>query len=101
MFAVVSCEENSNDDHILTHEQMVAYLIDLHLTEAKIQNLRIPRDSATHLFMLYKPKLLEAHHFEDTVLVISYNYYLRHPKEMEEIYTSVVDSLTLRLTLSK
>jgi hypothetical protein len=101
MLAVVSCNDSGKPDQLLDHEQMVAYLIELHLAEAAITNIRVNPDSSKYLFRIFEEDLQKKHNITDSVFVTSYNYYLQHPDELQIIYTAVVDSLSLKQTLDR
>ena len=98
--AVLSCTEKDQlPDGYLTDKEMVEFLIDLHITQSKVQNLRLSNDSAELLFMILEKDLLEQYEIKDTLFYNSYSWYLDRPEMMHNIYTSVVDTLTLRQSL--
>ena len=101
MLAVVSCTGDGKPEDLLDHESMVSYLIDLHLAEAEITNLRVDLDSASFLFSILEEDLLVKHEITETGFIDSYNYYLQHPDELQIIYATVVDSLSLKQSLRK
>lgn len=101
MLAVGSCGEEERPQEFLDQQAMAAYLIDFHLAEAAITNVRVERDSSNLLFSLVEDDLLEKHQITQAAFIDSYNYYLQHPEELELLYTVVVDSLSLRQSLSK
>lgn len=81
---------------LLSKEQMVKVLIEVHLNEAKLNQLRVPRDSTAKVYEIMERELLKHQGIEDSVYRKSFQYYLDHPMLMEEVYTVVVDSLSLR-----
>ena len=83
----------------MTEHDMINYLIDLHIAEAAVQNLRLKVDSAKVVFAAKEKLLLKHHHITDSVFINSYNYYLQNPVKLEEIYGAVVDSISLRQSL--
>jgi len=40
--------------------------------------------------------LLQAKGIPDSILKKTYSYYLAHPKELEQVYDAVIDTLVLR-----
>ena len=87
---------------LLSKQQMVSFLIDLHLTEAKMNYTEVRQpDSTEILFRNYEKYLMEEHGFTDSVYLESYAYYLDHMELMDEIYEEVVDSLNVMSTLEK
>lgn len=81
---------------IMTKQEMINFLIDLHIVEAKINILSVPPDTVKKFFPEIQDNLFEKHHITDSVYYKSYQYYLTHVDEMEEIYSAVVDSLSIR-----
>ncbi len=96
MLAAFGCGANREKQELMSHEDMVSYLIDLHLAEAEVQNLRLKKDSSEAVFAIYEKHLQDEHGITDTLFVQSYNYYLAHPDELEQIYEAIVDSISVR-----
>ncbi len=87
---------------LLSRQQMVSFLIDLHLTEAKMNYTEVRQSDSTEiLFRNYEKHLMNEHGFTDSVYLKSYTYYLDHMELMDEIYKDVVDSLNVMSTLEK
>ena len=101
LLAVSACSSDTNSGEILDQQEMVSYLVELHLTEAAVTNLRESPDSSRFIFKIYEQEILSQHDVTDSVFVNSYNYYLRHPDQLQEIYTAVVDSLSLKQSLER
>ena len=80
-------------------EQMVDFLIDVHLAEAGVQDLRLKKDSAAVVFAAQEKLLFKKHGITDSLYITSYNFYIEHPADLEEIYAAVIDSLSLRQVL--
>lgn len=92
-----SCHtEPGISDEIMSKEEMISFLIDLHIIEAKITNVKVPPDTVKVFFPQIEDSLYVKHNVTDSIYMRSYQYYLEHVDEMEEIYTAVVDSLSLR-----
>jgi hypothetical protein len=103
LFIVVllGCVRKDNPpEDILSKQQMVSFLIDLHLMEAKINVTRFPKDSTKVYFPAIEEALFKKHNITDSIYFKSYQYYLNDMFEMEEIYSAVVDSLSLRERIS-
>lgn len=81
---------------ILTQEQMVLTLADLYVAEEKVSRLGLSKDSAEMVFRIMEGKVFDSLKIHDSVFRASQDYYLDHPKEMEAIYSALVDSLQLR-----
>jgi hypothetical protein len=92
-----SCREKEKETKgILTKTELSAFLIEMYLAEARIDNLSIVKDSAIKLFLPYEEKLMKKFNLADSTLKKTYQYYIDHPKEMEMVYDAVIDTLNLR-----
>ncbi len=81
---------------LLGKQQMVSFLIDLHLAEAKMNYIEMRKtDSLEIIFRNYEKYLMNQHGLTDSVYLKSYEYYLDHMELMDEIYNDVVDSLSV------
>src|SRR5688572_26196448 len=91
-----SCTDSDRDNkHILTREEMVKTMTEIYLAEQKINRLGLPRDSAEREFDHFKQVVFEKIDVSDSVFKRSFDYYMDRPKEMEIIFTALVDSLSL------
>jgi len=93
---MAGCEENSKPKNLLSEEEMVNVLIDIHLTEGIASSLPIAYDSSQILYFLLEKEVFVKHQVEDSVFTKSMIYYLQDPAIMDRIYTRVVDSLVVR-----
>lgn len=75
---------------------MVQVLQEMYLAEEKINRLGIGRDSAKQVFAVMEKMVFEDAGVGDSVFQRSFDYYMEHPKEMELIYTALVDTLQLK-----
>jgi len=97
MIVLVSCQEKmEKPKNLLTKLQMIDLLVDIHLTEAKVKELYLKRDSSNQLFKILEKEVYERHQTTDSAYKKSILYYLDEMGKMEEIYSAVVDSLSLR-----
>ena len=102
ILTVVSCKrEEKIPEGIMSQEQMVSVLIDIHIAQSAIQNLRLGTDSAAYLFKVFERQSLSEHGTKDTAFYKSYSWYLDNPEKMFEIYAAVVDTLSLRESLAR
>ncbi|WP_262509891.1 DUF4296 domain-containing protein [Reichenbachiella versicolor] len=93
----IQCSSRQNSEKILTRAQMVSVLTDIHILEAKVQQLSIrKKDSAIKIFNSYQLDLFEKHNVTKNQYERSYTYYAERPKELEAIYAIIVDSLNLQ-----
>ena len=100
LFACAETEEKP--ERLLTKEQMVGILTDIHIAEAKANRTSLRSyDSLQIMYKAYENDVLKKHKTDSTTYRQSYKYYLEHMQEMDEIYTAVVDTLSLRENLGK
>ena len=99
LLVAVSCASDQTPETVMSEQAMINFLIDLHVTEATVQNLRLNTDSAGVVFAAQEKFLFKKHNISDSKFHDSYNYYLAHPIILEEIYGAVVDSISLRQSL--
>jgi len=91
-----SCSDSDRDNKdILTKKQMVKALTEIYLAEQKINRLGLPRDSAEGEFERFKKRVFEKIEVQDSVFKRSFNYYMDRPRDMEFMFTALVDSLSL------
>lgn len=97
VFFVTACKSSGDRPaNVLDHETMVRTLADIYIAEEKVRRLALSSDSTQLVFERLKGHVFEAAQVHDSVFRISMDYYMGHPKEMEQIYTALVDSLNLR-----
>ncbi|MDQ2657601.1 MAG: DUF4296 domain-containing protein [Bacteroidota bacterium] len=81
---------------ILSKQEMVQIMEELYISEEKVNQLALPRDSAKNVFGVISGKLFEDAAVTDSIFRKSFDYYMERPREMELIYTALVDTLQLR-----
>lgn len=88
-------EAGKAEEPILGHHEMVKALTEIYLAEQKVNRLGVPRDSAEREFERFKKVIFERIGTSDSIFKRSFNYYMDRPREMEQIYSTLVDSLSL------
>lgn len=92
-----SCSKKEKaPEGILGREEMVKTIQEVLLAEEKVNRLRLSTDSSKKVFTAIRGKVFEKAGVPDSVFNNSVNYYMDHPKELEQIYTALVDSLNLK-----
>lgn len=81
---------------LYSRKQIASYLVDLYILEAKVQNLKINKDSSKVIFKHYEKQLYEKHSMDDSLYRVSFEYYMNDPQGLTDIYSIVVDSLSLK-----
>lgn len=92
---IVSCGED-RPEGILSKEEMVRIMEELYIAEEKINHLALSRDSSRTVFSVMGEKVFENFAVTDSIFKRSFDYYMERPKDMELIYTALVDTLHLR-----
>ncbi len=97
------CQNEKKPSGVLSKKEYADYLVSVYLAEARINSLAITPDSAMKLFQPFEQTLLEKFDKPDSVIQKTYQYYLGHPGELEEVFTAVIDTLNLleQKTLTK
>ncbi len=99
MLVAFACDKHKEQVEVMSEELMVNYLIELHIAEAQIQNLRLKKDSAEFVFKIYEQHLINKNNLTDSLFIRSYNFYLQNPTRLESIYEAVVDSISVRKSI--
>ncbi|MGB3587805.1 MAG: DUF4296 domain-containing protein [Tunicatimonas sp.] len=87
---------------LLDKSIMTSILIDLHLAEAKMSYTGSRNaDSIEIIYRNYEYAIFEDHKVTDSVYFRSYEYYLDQMEVMEQIYSAVVDSLSVMNSAEK
>ena len=93
--ACTKVEEKPAD--LIPQDQMVALLIEVHLLESKIKNLKIRSiDSANVVYNHYENLLFADFNITQDQYERSFNYYIDHTTEFRKVYDAVVDTLLQR-----
>jgi len=91
-----SCKTSKKPQGVLSKEVMVDFLVDMYVGEARMASVSVVTDSAKKVFMPFQEALMKKKGISDSVMSITYRYYMEHPKELEEVYDVVIDTLSLR-----
>ena len=91
-----SCSGEKKHSDILSPEKMVEGLTNIYLGEQKVMKLGLTTDSSIKVFDQIKKDLFQKTGTSDSVFRKSFDYYVDRPKELEQIYTAVIDTLSLR-----
>jgi hypothetical protein len=100
--SIFACQEDKLKNDILPPATMSNILIDIHIAEAKVNHIGIGnRDSSSATYVAMENQILKKHKVAKKKYIKSFRYYNSRPKEMDEIYTAVIDSLNVRQKLLK
>ena len=75
---------------------MAEVMMDVYLLESKVRDLSLKQDSTKVIYDYYENKIWSSHGIDDSLYRLSFEYYINHPEEMSEIYSIMVDSLSLK-----
>jgi hypothetical protein len=92
---IAGCTIERKPDAILSEAEMARVLTEIYINEEKVVKLNLRRDSAEKIFEMAEPILFKKIGVSDSVFRMSFEYYVERPKQLELIYTAVVDSLNL------
>ena len=93
-FIITSCDSEINED-IVNKEKMVKILIDMHLAEEAIENLKYDKDTLEALFARKEQEILDKYSISEELYRKSYSYYFFEPEELDKVYAVMLDSLLL------
>lgn len=96
LLALFNCQNDEKPSYVLSKDKMVPLLIDLHLAEAFVSSNYPMSDSARFVYKKMEDSTLKAQGIDRASFDSSMAYYKRNIKLMDDIYVSVVDSLSLR-----
>ena len=90
-----ACKNNNTPKGILEKNQMTDILIDIHRLEAKIAVKNLPNDSSKLYYYKLQEEIFKSYHTDSAKFNNSFRYYLSNGAAFDNIYASVVDSLSL------
>lgn len=93
---VIACQKETRPAGVLSPEEFSKVLVEVYMAEARMNSTALQRDSALKLFAAYEAKMLQQFQIPDSILRKTQQYYVDHPEQLEKIYDSVIDTLSLR-----
>lgn len=91
-----ACQKEKRPEGVLSPEELSKLMVELYLAEARIGGQNMAKDTAMKYFIPFEEKLKGRYGVSDSIIRITYQYYISHPEELEKIYDSVIDTLSLR-----
>jgi len=90
-FILTSCNSDQEKlkipSNVLPMKKMEAYLYDLHLLEAKLQQGGLRQDTASQLFPRLEKEILKKHRIDSIQVDRSLKFYTAHIDKLDSIYT--------------
>ena len=93
-FIMVSCQNNT-EQGVIPKDKMVDMLIDMHIYEEAINELPYEKDTLKSLFKMKELEIFESYSVTEEMYRKSYSHYFFNPKELDNIYQVVIDSLSV------
>jgi hypothetical protein len=95
-------QEEQAPRSVLPKEKMVDILVDIHIAEARANRIQLRSyDSIQAYYKKLETDVYKKHQVDSAIYNKSFRYYMDHIKQMDEIYTAVVDSLNVREKVGK
>lgn len=92
---------NSDEpENLIDKDKMTSILIEMHIAEAKVNTLGLGADSTEVVIEMMTDRILQDFGYTTEEYLQSYNYYMQDVRVMENLYSRVVDSLSLREEIS-
>ena len=96
LLLLLACEKKRRPEGILGHQDMVKVLREIYIAEDKVNRMGVQVDSSARIIEIMKEKIAEKTGIPDSTFRKSMRYYINKPKELELIYSALVDSLNLQ-----
>jgi hypothetical protein len=81
---------------LIPEKKMTAILVDIHIAEARIENLGLPQDTGSVHYQRLQQELFKKHKITADRFYKSFDYYVTNVSELDKIYEKVVDSLSVK-----
>lgn len=89
------CSQTLKNEDVIPPAKMTELLIDIHILEARVDKLRLPNDSAFAIYNTLEKEIFDQNDLTKLEYERSYQHYLSNPKQLDQIYAVVVDSLNV------
>jgi Domain of unknown function (DUF4296) len=89
------CGSVDKPEGVLSKPQMVSALKDIYVMEQKVDKAVHRVDSAKQIFPYFESKVFDAQGLNDSTFRASYNYYMEHPDQLDQVYAMLIDTLNL------
>ncbi len=99
MIFLLSCgEEQGKEKDIVNSGTMARILVDIHLAEGKVNQAKLPLDTALSYYKFLEGEIYEKYNVDSAAFNKSMRYYTVNIRELDKIYEIVLDSLNLMST---
>ena len=90
-----ACSSGDANENLISKDKMINILIDMHLAEAKVGQVKLPNDSSLQYYAYLQDEIFSTHGVDSVIYKKSMEYYSRNIIQLDEIYEAVLDSLNL------
>ncbi len=80
---------------LLNHDVMQVILMDIHLMEAYVGEMKLPEDSLQDMLPTYYQEIFERHGTSKDAFFTSFHYYVENPDFLQSVYEAILDSLKM------
>lgn len=99
---LAACKEDTKaPSWVIPENKMVEILIQIHLAESRVSLKNLPADSSNKYFQYLQGNIYSNYKVDSVSFNKSFKYYSADSKKIDQIYSAVVDSLSLRETMKK
>ncbi len=88
-------------ENFINKNDMINILIDLHIAEAKVSVINLQMEEARKNYAIERKIIFKKYKTSQMAFDSSFKYYSLNVKELDLIYTNVIDSLNLMQSLNK
>ncbi|MBK0404700.1 DUF4296 domain-containing protein [Adhaeribacter sp. BT258] len=98
LFGLFSCAEEKKKlpAGLLPPAKLTSILADIHIAEAQVENMRLSPDTAKVVFNRLQAEVLKKYGVPEKQFDKTYTYYLNNLNDLDKIYESLIDTLTMR-----
>ena len=90
---LLSCDSNKPAGKILSHDQMVGLLTDIHIVDGRMYTVSQSQDSMFKYATGRYLRVFKLHHTDSSNFRKSMNYYALNPTDLNDIYDQVLTNL--------
>lgn len=94
MSALLACGKGRAPSDLISENDFVSVMVDVHLAEASVQHLRMGSDSANQLLANHYASIMSQHDITHRQFTQSFEYYREHPEQLSTIYEQVIERLS-------
>ncbi|MCU0397007.1 MAG: DUF4296 domain-containing protein [Cyclobacteriaceae bacterium] len=93
---ILGCKREEKPAGVLSEAEMVNVLMQMYLAEERLSRISITYDSSQKLIPYFRKRVFSLTGVPDSTYRKSMEYYMANPKQLDYIYSALIDSLSLR-----